>query len=331
MDNYKLDARQLERKFVRFLQRSRCFLTVTGKENQLVSVSRDTLVLKTEVSKSPWSISRKKLRESIYFTFSRRTVIRKDLEEFSSYSSSLLGILFKCFEGIAYIKQLPSGLLRLTLKGVRVFFSGLERDPSIRQIVKEEGGSHLLLNYYYIRNNRFWTELLEHFSVVIDSGAYTTFKQGMKGVDNESSLFNVEDIPLITVEEYASFIHRYYKDSRILGFFNLDVIGDPKATKENYLRLKELVPEANIYPVWQFEDSIESFEELISEDHELLAIGGAIPYLSTRKGLVRRKFEKIFSKYPSINLHFLGGANEFLLDFPFLQLGHHRLLECPKI
>lgn len=317
MKNNTLDARQLERKFLRSLSKRKSFLTVTGRENQLVSFDRNFLVIQSAVNQKPWSISRKKLRQSIHYTLTKRSVIRKDLEKFSRFSSSMLAILFKCFEKLAYIKRLPSGVFRLTLKGVRVFFSGTEKDPFIRQVIKEEGGKHLLLNYYYIRNNRFWTEILDEFSVVIDSGAFTVYRQQMKKRDNEPNLFDIEDIPMITVEEYASFITRYHNHPKITGFFNLDVIGDPHATKKNFKRLKELVPHANLFPVWQFEDSLESLEELIQEEYEMYGLGGTIPYLSTRKEVVKKKFEAIFSRFSFCNFHFLGGANEFLLDFPF--------------
>jgi hypothetical protein len=319
MKEITLNARQLERKFLRYLTRNQAFLTVTGKENQFITVNKSFLILQSAVNQKPWSISRKKLRQSIYYTFNKRPVIRKDLEKFSRFSSSMLGILFKVFEGMVYIKRLSNGLLRLTIKGVRVFFSGLERDPSIRQMVKEEGGRHLLLNYYYIRNNRFWIDILDEFSVVIDSGAFTVFKQGLKDKSEEPSLFDVEDIPMITVEEYAAFIKRYQAHPQIIGFFNLDVIGDPVETKNNYMKLKELVPNATIFPVWQFDDSMDSLEQLTKEEHEVIAIGGTVPYLSSRKKEVRRKFEIIFKRFPLSNFHFLGGANEFLIDFPFFS------------
>ncbi|RTR26600.1 hypothetical protein EKG37_21260 [Robertmurraya yapensis] len=317
MNRFTLDARQLERKFLRFLQNQKSFLTVTGRENQFVSVNRDYLLIQSAKNQKPWSITRKKLRESIYYTFSKRTIVRKDVEQFSSFSSSLFAILFKCFEGMVHIKKLPSGLLRLSLKGCRVFFSGLERDPSIRQMVKEEGSSSLLLNYYYIRQNRYWTDILEDFTnVVIDSGGYSLFKKSLKKDDNEPTLFNLDDIPMITVEEYAAFIRRYQSHPSIIGFFNLDVVGDPVETKRNYQRLKELAPKATIYPVWQFSDSLEALEELVNEEHELISIGGLVPYLSTRQEVVRKKFKAIFSRFgEKTNFHFLGGGNELLLDF----------------
>lgn len=320
MKDYAIDGRKLERKFVRFLQKRKSYLTVTGKENQLVSVNKHFLVLQSALNKKPWAISRKKIRQCINYTFFKRSVVRKDLEKFSSFSSSLLAIMFKVFERIVFIKRLKNGLLRLTIKGIRVYMSGLERDPSIRNMVKEEGGKYLLLNYYYIRNNRFWTEILDDFSVIIDSGAFTMFKQSQKAKEsNEQALFNVEDIDMISIQEYASFIARYHNHPRILGFFNLDVIGDPLATKANYRRLKDMVPNATIYPVWQFEDTLDSLDKLSKEDHELIGLGGCVPYLSTRTEVVRRKFRNIFSRFFDINFHFLGGANEFLLEFDFFS------------
>lgn len=232
----------------------------------------------------------------------------------------MLGILFKVFEGMVIIKRSPSGLLRLSLKGVRVYFSGLERDPAMCETVRMMGGSYLLLNYYYIRNKKFWTDILSDFKgVVIDSGAFTLYKKEIRKEASEPALFDIEDIPMITVEEYANFINRYSKHQKILGFFNLDVVGDPLTTKENFEKLKRLTPGATVYPVWQFTDSLEQLELIAQQEPELVGIGGMVPYLTTRKNIVKKRLEEIFRRFPYLNFHFLGGANELLLDFPFFS------------
>ena len=59
MNHFTMDARQIERKFLRFLQKRKSFLTVMGRENQLVSVNRDYLVIQSAENQKPWSLSQK--------------------------------------------------------------------------------------------------------------------------------------------------------------------------------------------------------------------------------------------------------------------------------
>lgn len=341
---YEINARNEERRFIRELKKSRFFSTVTGQMNMVTDIQKDCIVIKTNKSEKGLVLSRKKLRLAIYYTFHKRTATRKCLESYSNYTSALLGLLFKIFEGRAYVKKLKHGLLRLTLKGTRFIGSGLERDPAVRKIYKELGGNYLLFNYFHIRHSNFISILEnEDWYCVIDSGAYSVFKQGQKAMkqkrerieQNEAyqlKLFDVNEIPMISVEEYAAFINTYKDHPRILGFFNLDVIGCPAATQRNFSKLKSLCPGANIYPVWQFTDSLDSLQKLIDDgEYELVGCGGIVPFLSNRKHIVREKLEKVFNLFKDINFHFLGGADgEMLLHFPFTSTDTSAFLNSRK-
>ncbi|MBX9976363.1 hypothetical protein [Cytobacillus firmus] len=107
---------------------------------------------------------------------------------------------------------------------------------------------------------------------------------------------------------------------RIIGFFPLDVIGDPEATKENYAKLKTMVPGANLIPVFQVSDSLKSLEMLVDEEHEVIALGGLIPLMKKGLNHCRATLDRIFNIYSNVNFHFLGGANELLLEYPFFQV-----------
>ncbi len=253
----------------------------------------------------------------------------------------MMGILTKIFESLAYVKQFGDRIYRLSLIGVRFFASGLERDPAVRKLVKKVGGKFLLLNYFYIRNDDNWLRYIEDddFYVLIDSGAFSVYKQMQKRRKTEENdeLFQMEvlsfdDAPMIQLEEWAGFINKHKENPRVLGFFNLDVIEDPEKTRENSKKLKEMVPTATIYPVWQFTDSLAELEKLTDSDEEydLIGIGGMVPFLSNRKGVVRDKLDKVFKRFPYANFHFLGGANEMLVDYPFFTSDSSAFLNARK-
>lgn len=333
------EIKKAESRFIKFLKKNWKFSTVNGAINMVTSITKEEIHIQTKASDKGFVIPRQKIREAIQFFFSHRTAIRKDLEKFTRFTSALLGILSKIFESAAYIKRLEDRICRLSLIGVRFFASGLERDPAVRKIVKKVGGKFLLLNYFYIRNDDNWLKFIEEddFYVLIDSGAFSVYKQMQKRAkaEEEDNLFQLdllsfEDLPMIDLDEWARFIEKHKDHPRILGFFNLDVIEEPEQTRENFKKLKERIPTANIYPVWQFTDSFEELEKLAEQDYDLIGIGGMVPYLSNRKGLVQRKLDKIFQKFPYVNFHFLGGANEMLVNYPFFTADSSAFLNARK-
>lgn len=340
VSQYKIKARTAERKFIRFLKKHKYFHTVKGNINYLVEISDTHIVIRSSRKRKDFKLSRQQLRQSIQYMWSCRTVTRFDLRVFTNYTSALLGVIQKVFEELCLVKVLKSGLIRLTLKGVRFFASGLERSPADRKLLKEVGGHFLLLNYFHLRPNKRWTSILEdeNFTCYVDSGAYSVHnflqkeKQKVSQDNNQLSLFSPGDIPLISVEEYASFINEHSSNPRILGFFNLDVFGNPIHTKQNFNYLMKHCPNAKLFPVWQVTDTIEELEELVNREipYDVIGIGGLVPFLSNRQEKVRKILNEIFERFPEANLHFLGGANRMLKEYDWFSSDSTAFLNCRK-
>lgn len=299
-----MNAREVERCFIRKLKKAGQFVTANGNENMYVDHSQKTIQFKTESSKKPLTISRKKLRKAISYTFKARTIIRKDLEAYSSFSSALLGILIKVFDKLAKIHRTPRGLIRLTLIGVRYFFAGLDRSVRDMEVAAANGCKYVLLTYAHIRNRVKWKEHIERLGlkILLDSGAFTLWKARQKGKIVEN----------ILVEEYADFIekHRHL----LYGWLNLDVIGNVTASKANaeYLKGRNLAP----IEVWHIQSSLEDLEQLVNEDHAVIAIGGSVGTSEPKRFAI---FSKVFNKFPEQNFHFLGGSSKLLHVFKWFS------------
>ncbi len=323
ISDYTFKARNLEREFQRKVRKLGFFKTVTGKVNRIIDYSKYHITFKNEASGVEHRLSRKKLREAMSFAFFKKTVTRKELEPYSNFNSVLLGILFKVFEDICKVQRLRNGLLRLTIKGVRWFFSGVTRSPRDIEMIKREGGHFVLLSYAHIRQDRGknFLRYLEEYNLycIIDSGAWTMYGKEQGKAKEDLTQLSFFDANSITVEEYINFINRYKDHKRIMGFFNLDVIGDPVQTKKNYHLLKEHT-HAEIIPVWQIGDRFERLDEYVNDDPLLIGIGAMVPLLkSVKKEKVRSRLKEVFDRFPDMNYHAFGIANELLHQFDFFS------------
>ncbi|QOY37701.1 hypothetical protein AWH56_009010 [Anaerobacillus isosaccharinicus] len=312
-----IDARSIERAFKRQMEKKGWFTTANGTTNTIVSYTGQYIVINSSKSTKPLSISRERLRKAISFTYFKRTIIRKDMEKYSKFHSAIFGMMFAIFRDKAKLQKLKKGF-RITLKGLRYFFGGCEQAPADMELVSKQGGKFLLLSHHYLRKQRRenWLGHLERLDLyaVIDSGAFSEYTKGKKKKANEQLTLFKED----PIEEYARAINQLKNHPRIIGFFPLDVIGDPAATKINYDKLVQITKGAKIYPVWQISDTYEALEQLVSEEHELIGIGGTVPLLKTnRVNEVRSIFKKVFESHPTQPFHWLGGANEMLCEFAF--------------
>lgn len=317
MIEYTFKARTLERSFMRKVKKQPVFFTVKGKVNTVSSYSKDSISFTTSTGGKTHNLSRKKLRQAIKYVYFNRTATRNDLEQYSPFTSALLAMLVKCFKELAIIQKLKHGLYRLSLKGCRFFFGGCEQAPKDMEMVANEGGRFVLLNYHKLRNQKYKIFLhhLERLQLyaVIDSGAFSFFNEKEK--EQQLELF-----PSDPLEEYAYFINEIKDHPSILGFFSLDVIGNPSATKENYKRLKRMT-NATIYPVWQVADSFEELDKMVAEGHELIGIGGTVPMLLRNQiKKVKKIFDQVFNHhYNGQPFHWLGGANHLLCEYPFFS------------
>jgi hypothetical protein len=326
MERFQFKARTIERKFQRKMKKCNQFFTVTGKINTVIEYSKDTISFTTERNGGLLNISRMNLRKAISYVFFKRTTTRKEVEKFSKYSSAILGVLFEVFREICRVQSMANGLLRLTLISTRFYFSGLCRSPQDMELIAKEGGKFVLLSFYNIRHqkNEQWLNYLKKYNLraIIDSGAFSVFEameKRKKEKVQQLELFPADELPYISIEAYASFINRYKDCPNIMGFINLDVIGDPKRTKENYKKLK-LLTNSDIIPVWQVTDTYEELQKLTEESPSLISIGGCVPMLlSNQKEKVRTILEKVFQICKNVPVHGLGIANDLLYQFPFFS------------
>lgn len=310
MNHFAIKAKEKERQFVKNLKEGSIYLTGKGAKNFIHSVSAKAIYVRSKKSKTPFRISREKLREAIQFMFYKRTATRKELESFAAYNSALMGLLRLVFSEIARISKTARGLLRLSLKGIRFFFGGMDRSVADLEIASEHGAQFLLLSYYSLRGdlNENWKYHIRRLGyagrILLDSGAYS-----LKNAEN-----NGKDVQPISVDEYAAFIERH-RDV-LFGWFNLDVVNDPKATRENFKALKDkgLTP----IPVWSCsEDGWDELEYIVRGiDPPVVALGATV-FMSEEKRKVM--FDELFARYPDTLFHWLGGSSQLLYQYPFFS------------
>ncbi|MFE7064471.1 hypothetical protein ACFVAD_20260 [Sutcliffiella sp. NPDC057660] len=333
---FEKSAREIERRFIRRVSKNNSILTFTvkGRINYINKISDSFLSITTNKSVKPFSISRKSIRKAISFFIDSKTITRKQLQCYSKFTSSLLAVLVDVFTDKVILRKMKSGEVRISLTGTRVFASGLEKDPYIRGELKKLGGKYLLLNYYHIRGNRNWKRILdEGFHCIVDSGAFSTFRYKQrwnKKLDNQLELFHIDEVEMISVEEYANFINKECQDNRIKAFINLDVIGDPQQTRSNYERLKSLCPAATIWPVWQFNDTVDNLMELSQEEHEVICIGGLVPSILKHKEETKARLIDLVNKFPEVNFHCLGLANRWLCEISLFSADTTAFLNARK-
>lgn len=306
IDHFDVQARRRERAFFRRHGRGLTYQTGTGRQNKIVMVTDTAVYFQSERSKRPNRIPRASLRDAIRHMLIKRTATRKQMEKFAAFSSSMLGLLAAMLIETAKIQRTAAGLLRLTMLGVRYFYSGCERDPKALRLVRENGGHMVLMSYFWLRQDAKmnWLRHLRAAgfaaedtpSVLLDCGAYSAYKAAEKG----------KEVPPLSVEEYADFIEKHR--SRLWGWFNMDVIGDEAATRRNYEYLCErgLRP----IPVWPITGDLDELARIVDEDHDLIGIGGVAIMLQTaQKRRIADILQAIARRFPDQNWHLLGCAH----------------------
>ncbi|MGN7309342.1 hypothetical protein ACTHQ2_25695, partial [Bacillus subtilis] len=132
------------------------------------------------------TIELSKLKAAIRDLFARRTVTRKQLEVYSNFSSALFGLLMSIFKGMSKFTSGVKGY-RLTVVGVRFFYSGCDRAVKDLEIAKANGAEYVLMSYYYLRddNNANWRKHVGRLGlrVMLDSGAFSVWKRRKAGKD----------------------------------------------------------------------------------------------------------------------------------------------------
>lgn len=312
---FKANARQAERAFVRRLQKTGKVLTANGRANMYINHDGEAIALHTTKGTGSYTIKRKSLRAAISFTCYQRTITRKDLEVYCKFSSALLGILIEVFETRATVIKTPTGLLRLTLIGIRYFFAGVDRAVRDMEAAAANGAKFVLMSYYHIRDRKAWKVHVERLGlkVLLDSGEFTRWKAEQKG----------KAVKPIRVEEYADFIEAHKEV--LFAWFNLDLVGDAEASNKNaaYLKSRGLAP----VEIWHVGSRLEDLDALVAEDLPVIAIGGHVGLSEKAR---REAFDQVFARHPKQNFHFLGGSSRLLFEYAWFSADSTSWVACRK-
>jgi|WetSurMetagenome_2_1015567.scaffolds.fasta_scaffold49561_4 hypothetical protein len=151
---------------------------------------------------------------------------------------------------------------------------------------------NILIAYPYLKKEEllFLKKNSKHINILIDSGAFTAWKQGLK----------------ITTDEYADFIESL--PFTPWGYFTLDKIGDPEGSYINYKELKKR--KLNPIPIFTRGEKLEMLEQYYKES-DFIAIGGLVGTKGNR-GFVNGIMKEIKNR----KVHWLGfTSQDFLLNY----------------
>ncbi|MFB5268210.1 hypothetical protein ACE41H_15695 [Paenibacillus enshidis] len=302
---YEINARSTLRAFLRRLETTGRTLTANGKANMYAGRDQFTLRLRAAGSERHIVLKYTQIRAALQLTYYERTVTRKDLEVYTKgANSALLGVLIEIFASQGKITRSKTGLVRLTLRGVRYFVAGCDKSVQDLMVAVAAGAKFILLTYAHIRSQHAWKRHVDQLGlkVLLDSGAFTNWKAKKRGVP----------CPDILLEDYAKFI--FDNRERLYAWFNLDIVGDPISSKRNeeYLRAAGLTP----IPVWHAGGSLEVLRQMVNEDHAVIGIGGTVG-MSERKR--KQVFDEVFQLFPSQNFHFCGGSSRLLTQYEWFS------------
>lgn len=304
-----MTTRELIRMFFRFVKGGRQYHTVLGSGNYIERVTNTDVHFRTRKGRLSHRISRLKIKAAISYFMGVRTITRNDLEAFSRYNSSLFGLLRYAFRNITKCIKTSKRYWRLSMTDQIHYFSGLCRAPRDMYLAKENGATHILISYFAVRED-FQERWLYYarklgLQIMIDPGEYSRYKAELNG----------QDAAPITVEEYASFVKRHRKN--IHSYLNLDVIGDPAQSEENYRELvKRLGEDYRPIPVWHVQSEWTHLDTIMGLDEPVVAVGGSA-FLSEEKR--ERVFGKLYERYPLGNFHALGLASRLAFSFPWFS------------
>lgn len=315
MQHFIAKARVKERAFLRkFGKPGYTFFTVKEQRpNVIQKVTKDYIYVTTAKSDKPNRIPRASLRRALSILFYRRVTTLKALIRINSFSSAIAGLIKTIMSDICKVTETKNRAVRLTLRGLRYFFSGVSKRKDDVRIVRQNGGLFVLLSYYYIRSDASasWKDNLRELgfdrykSIILDPGEKSYYEAVQKGKSPKP----------VDLQAYADFVKDH--SDVIYQYLTADVLGDPEQTRRNTEFLEREVGRRPI-PVYHVQNSLDVLEELISEDHDVIAIGGSV-FVSRKERA--RIFEEIFTRYGDrANFHALGlGTTDLLLKYPWFS------------
>jgi len=340
MNKYDIRAIEHERTALKRFKKQGKLLTCNNSENFIEKVDSKFIYFRTNKSKSANKVSRELIRKAIAYLLYKRSVTRQQLEKFNHFNSFIMGFLRLALveiKQIARLQVLTNRVHRIVMKGVRFFFAGLDRDPAMMYMVNEYSqalGNWVLMSYWHLRHDKHenWKRNARKYKcmVLLDSGEFSYYKARRKLREEQRllatmvegthqwnrQLLVVEEqarktVP-ISIKEYAEFVKKH--QDIIFGCFNLDVVGDPIKSKinANYLRSQGVNP----IEIWHPQSGFDALGKLVSEEHELLAIGGMVFLSEEERGQI---LDKVFSLYPDQPFHILGCSSSALYRYPIFS------------
>lgn len=173
-----------------------------------------------------------------------------------------------------------------------IYFGGCERPNAIHTLAAA-GGRRVMISFAEPPTKTCWN-LYHRYNIdlMADSGAFSAWKRGTN----------------IDIWQYMAWLKQY----DIKHYFNLDVVDDTVATKENQ-RLMEQEGFKPI-PVFHFGEPSDLLIEYAAK-YPLIGLGGTVGLpLNTKE----QWFGKVLSICPKVKFHALGVANTRLItQFPF--------------
>ena len=179
---------------------------------------------------------------------------------------------------------------------VKLYFACVETWQAAA--VRTNKHKNILISFFYYRKKNLRDYFLKNqnkfHNFFMDSGAFSFNSLGVE----------------IDIDEYIECI----KEDQIEHYSVLDVIGDPKATQENYLYMKS--KDLNPVPCFHINTDI-NYLDFYLEECDKLAIGGMVKARNIDINLKKIWF-KILSKNKKIDVHGFGVSGISLaLNYPW--------------
>lgn len=166
-----------------------------------------------------------------------------------------------------------------------------------------------LFSYAHLRGSALTDALRWPGPRFLDSGAFTVARGG----------------GTIPVQDYIAFCSRYAGNFRV--YAALDVVGDADATWRNFLTMRHAGLDP--LPTWHLDSSIPALHRVIDAS-DYFAVGGMVgmpPRL--RYALLRKAWDEIYTRKPSIRVHGFGLTRTAdLLAFPWYSVDSSSALQA---
>lgn len=160
----------------------------------------------------------------------------------------------------------------------------------LNKVLKElDTPVHVLYSYGMSKRDVSWVyDINPDISILIDSGAWTVFKQNK----------------IIDVNDYCKWLDK----QDVEGYFNLDVIGDHIQTRKNQDYMESLGYKP--IPVYHVGEDYSIFDDMCDR-YDYVGIGG----IAHKRGRMREKYlSELLKRNGSTRLHVLGVAQRELLE-----------------